>query len=216
MNAFVADDLSALSDILPVSHETAERLQAYVALLRKWQKADNLVAPGTLAAIWRRHVADSAQLLHFFPESRVWLDLGSGAGLPGMVVACLLAETEGRVHLVESNQRKCAFLREATRVTGASAEIHCGRIESVLARWTLPVEMISARALAPLPRLLALAAPVLSREGAAAAFHKGRDFEREINEASKSWSFDLVKHNSLVGESGVILEIRHLRRKHSS
>ena len=126
----MTDGPEALTDIVPVSRETAERLAAYVALLRKWQRAENLIAPSTLPAIWRRHVADSAQLVALFPEARRWLDLGSGAGFPGLVVAILGAEhADTAVHLVESNRKKCAFLRQAIRETGAPAIVHEGRIE---------------------------------------------------------------------------------------
>jgi 16S rRNA (guanine527-N7)-methyltransferase len=208
-----SDDISALDGLVDVSRETADRLERFVALLRKWQTAENLVAPETLPSVWKRHVADSAQLAKIFPDARVWLDLGSGAGFPGIVLAILLAESpDGIVHLVESNQRKCAFLRQAIRESGASAKVHAGRIEAVLAEWQDPVDMISARALAPLDRLLSLAAPLLSN-GAVGAFHKGQDFEREIEEASKSWEFDLILHKCLVEGGGVILEIRSLARK---
>jgi 16S rRNA (guanine527-N7)-methyltransferase len=207
------DDISALDGLVDVSRETAERLERFVALVRKWQAAENLVAPETLPSIWKRHVADCAQLARPFPDARAWVDLGSGAGFPGIVLAILLAETpDGIVHLVESNQRKCAFLRQAIRETGASAKVHSGRIETLLAEWQEPVDMVSARALAPLRQLLSLAEPLFAK-GAVGAFHKGQDFEREIDEASKSWEFDLILHKSLVEGGGVILEIRSLARK---
>jgi len=207
------DDVSALDGIIPVSRETGQRLEQFVDLLRKWQSADNLVGRGTLSSVWRRHVADSAQLLKFFPDSRIWLDIGSGAGFPGLVVAILLAETPGSlVHLVESNTRKCAFLRQAIRQTGAPAKVHNGRIEAILTDWSEPVDMISARALAPLDRLISLAEPLFSA-GVRGAIHKGQDFAREIEETAKSWVVDLVKHQSLTDERGVILEIRHVARR---
>ena len=115
------------------------------------------------------------------------------------------------VHLVESNRKKCAFLRAAIRETGAPAVVHEGRIETVIASWSEPVERISARALAPLGDLLALAAPLML-QGVPAAFHKGRDFVREIAEATQYWGFDLVKHDSRVGDGGAILDISHLSR----
>jgi len=116
-----SDGISALNGLIDVSRETAERLERFVALLKKWQAADNLIAPSTLSSVWRRHVADSAQLVGMFPGRQRWLDIGSGAGFPGLVVAILLGEGSS-VHLVESNQRKCAFLRAAIRGTGARAE----------------------------------------------------------------------------------------------
>jgi 16S rRNA (guanine527-N7)-methyltransferase len=206
-------DISALDGLGDVSRETAERLERFVALVRKWQTAENLVAPEALPVIWTRHVADSAQLTRLFPDARTWVDLGSGGGFPGIVLAILLAESpDGIAHLVESNQRKCAFLRQAIRETGASGKVHAGRIETILAEWREPADIVSARALAPLGRLLSLAEPLLLK-GAVGAFHKGQDFEREIEEASKSWEFDLILHKSLVDGGGVILEIRHLARK---
>ena len=208
----MTDGREALADIVAVSRETADRLAAYVALLKKWQRAENLIAPSTLPAIWRRHVADSAQLAALFPETRRWLDLGSGAGFPGLVVAILGAgQADMAVHLVESNRKKSAFLRAAIRETQAPAIVHEGRIDSVLQSWSEPVERISARALAPLGDLLGLAAPLME-QGIPAAFHKGQDFVREIAEATQSWAFDLVKHESRVGDGGAILDISHLRR----
>jgi 16S rRNA (guanine527-N7)-methyltransferase len=208
----VTDGPEALAGIVPVSRETEARLATYVALLKKWHKAENLIAASTLPQIWRRHVADSAQLVALFAETRRWLDLGSGAGFPGLVVAILLAENPGTaVHLIESNRRKCAFLRQAIRETQAPAIVHEGRIESLIGAWAEPVERISARALAPLTELLALAAPLMEK-GVPAAFHKGQDFVREISAATQSWGFDLVKHDSRVGDGGVILGISQLSR----
>jgi len=197
-----------LRAILPVSRETEARIAAFVRLVEKWQKAENLVAPATLPDIWVRHVADSAQLVPLFPGVRRWLDLGSGGGFPGMVVALLVADEPGaRVHLVESNTRKCAFLRAAIRETGAPAEVCQGRIADVLSGWTEPTEMITARALAPLTDLLAMTAPLLGR-GCRAAFLKGADHRAEIAEASQSFDLDLLEHPSRVAEGSVILEVR--------
>jgi 16S rRNA (guanine527-N7)-methyltransferase len=208
-----ADRPEALDGIVDISRETLGRLETLVALVRKWQPAENLVAPSTLPAIWRRHVADSAQLAPLFPEARRWLDLGSGAGFPGLVIACLLAnEAAAHVHLVESNQRKCAFLRRAIAETGARAEVHHGRIEAVLEAFPHSVDVVTARALAPLPRLLELAEPVLLK-GAVGAFQKGREYEGEITEAMHSFDFDLIHHESRIDADGVILEVRGLRRK---
>lgn len=205
------DNISALGDIIPVSRETGERLAGYVALLRKWQPAENLISPKTLPELWRRHVADSAQLVRLFPESHIWLDLGTGAGFPGMVIA-LCQPAGGHVHLVESNRRKCAFLRAAVRETAAPASVHEGRAEEVLAGWSAPVDRVTARALAPLADLLALAAPVMEK-GTPAAFMKGEGADTEIAEAAGAWWFDVTRHASRVGEGGVILDIGALRRK---
>jgi 16S rRNA (guanine527-N7)-methyltransferase len=202
--------LDGLRALLPVSRETYERLDTLVGLVKKWQKAENLVAASTLDTIWTRHVADSAQLVAMFPQPKHWLDLGSGGGFPGLVTAILLgssASEAGSVHLVESNARKCAFLRTAARETGAPATIHHGRIEDILARWSAPVDAISARALASLPDLFRLAGPLIAPDRPA-MFFKGVDYRSEIDEVSQSWDFDLVIHPSRISEGSVILEVR--------
>jgi 16S rRNA (guanine527-N7)-methyltransferase len=200
--------LEGLRALLPVSRETYERLATLVGLVKKWQRAENLVAASTLDAIWTRHVADSAQLVAMFPRASHWLDLGSGGGFPGLVTAILLAGNRdgGVVHLVESNTRKCAFLRTAVRETGAPATIHQGRIEEVLAALKAPVDAISARALASLPDLFRLSGHLISPERPA-AFLKGVDYRSEIEAASQSWDFDLVIHPSRISEGSVILEV---------
>ena len=201
-----ADGPAALTGILDVSRETEKRLTAYVALVRKWQPVANLVAESTLDTVWQRHVADSAQIAALFPEAETFLDLGSGAGFPGLVVAIV---SRRPVDLVESNVKKCAFLRAAVHETGTSARIHEGRIDSILAEWAVVPSLITARALAPLSELLGMTADLIGK-GARAAFHKGRNFEREIAEASQSWDFDLVRHASRIDPTGVILEVRRV------
>jgi len=186
------------------------RLEAFVALLHRWQGSDNLVAARDRARIWTRHVADSAELVRLMPSTRRWLDMGSGAGFPGVVVAILSGAT---VDLVESNRRKCAFLRQAIRDTGAPAVVHHGRAEDLLSGWQRPVDRISARALAPLTRLFAIGEPLMAA-GTPAAFHKGRECAREIDEAAQFWDFDLVQHESRISGGGVILEVSRLRRRH--
>ena len=168
----LAADRQRALKLVPVSRETERRLDIYVERLRRWQAIKNLVAPSTLNEIWTRHVADSAQIVAFAPPSaRIWADLGTGAGFPGLVVGIMLADqTATCVHLIESNARKCAFLRDVIRATSAAAEVHNGRIEEVLP--TLKdVDVITARALAPLPALLEMGKLPLSR-GASAIFLK--------------------------------------------
>ncbi|TYC54013.1 16S rRNA (guanine(527)-N(7))-methyltransferase RsmG [Rhodobacterales bacterium] len=182
-----------------VSRETLDRLQIFVDLVLKWQPAQNLIAPSTIPDLWTRHVADSLQTQWSYPEARTWVDIGSGGGFPGVVTAILLADQpDGHVHMIESNQRKVAFLRTALRETGSKGTVHPGRIESVAKGWTYgSVDAISARALASLDQLLQLAEPFTAR-GARAVFHKGQDFQREVNEASDTWDFDLVEKVSLI------------------
>src|SRR5579863_8254813 len=156
-----ADRARALA-LTPVSRETSDRLDLFVDQLLIWQQRINLIAPSTIPTLWTRHVADSLQLLALAPHAKVWADFGSGAGFPGLVLACALAETPGaRVHLVESNSKKAAFLREAVRATGAPAKIHAVRIVDFVDNLTDSVEAVTARALAPLVGLLREAYPLL-------------------------------------------------------
>lgn len=205
-----ADDSAVVEEIVPVSRETRDRLKIHVDLVRKWQKSQNLVAPSTLGDIWRRHVADSAQTLAVLPTARRWIDFGSGAGFPGLVMAILLADTDGAmVHLVESNRGKAAFLRTVVRETGAPAMVHADRIEAFEAGFSEPVDGISARALAPLSELVRIAAPHVAR-GAVAVFHKGQDFAAEIREATLSWNLDLVEQSSRIDPAGRLISIRRI------
>ncbi|MCV0425100.1 MAG: 16S rRNA (guanine(527)-N(7))-methyltransferase RsmG [Roseibium sp.] len=182
-----------------VSRETLDRLQVFVDLVLKWQPAQNLIAPSTIPDIWTRHVVDSLQTCWTLPEAKTWVDIGSGGGFPGVVTAILLADDpEGHVHMIESNQRKAAFLRTALRETGSKGTVHADRIESVAKEWRHgPVDAVSARALASLNHLFTLAKP-FTAQGAKAVFHKGQDFQREVNEASDAWDFDLIEKESLV------------------
>jgi 16S rRNA (guanine527-N7)-methyltransferase len=172
-----------------VSHETIRRLQAHVDLLRRWQPRLNLVAPDTLADIWSRHVVDSLQLLDLAPQACTWLDLGSGGGFPGLVLAAALRERDGGVILVESDQRKAAFLREAARLMDVAAEIHPCRIEVALPRLARRPDVVTARALAPLSRLLDWTHPLVGNQ-VPGVFPKGRTAEQELTEARKSWKIN--------------------------
>jgi len=160
--------------------DTRRRLEIYHALLRKWQRVLNLVGVASLDDAWLRHFADSWQVADAVPEARLWADLGSGAGFPGLVTAIRHADIFGaRMHLIEADQRKCAFLREVSRETGVAATIHRGRIEDILPTLSEPIEAVSARALAPLPVLLRYADPLIAR-GAVAVFSKGKHFQDEL------------------------------------
>lgn len=187
-----------------VSRETLDRLESYAALLVEWNSAINLVSDQSLADLWRRHMLDSAQLIHYLPpvegRRRVIIDLGSGAGFPGMVLSILDA---GELHLVESDQRKTVFLREVAREVGSDAHIHGVRIEQMR---DIPADVVTARALAPLPELLQLAAPFLSR-GGTALFLKGRSAGSELEEAEKDWVIRTERYPSLSDPSGVVLSV---------
>ncbi|MCJ2052677.1 16S rRNA (guanine(527)-N(7))-methyltransferase RsmG [Methylobacterium sp. J-070] len=175
-----------------VSRETADRLDVYVAQLRRWQPIKNLVGPATLAEVWTRHIDDALQLLDLAPEARTWLDLGSGAGIPGLILAIAGMERGIRVDLVESNARKCAFLTETARVTGAPVRVRNARIEAVIGDY-VGTEIVCARALAPMAQLLAWTAPLL-KTGTTGLFPKGRDVQAELTQAAAQWTVvnDLV------------------------
>jgi len=207
-----ADRAHALG-LVTVSRETLARLDEFVTLLLKWQSTTNLVAPSTLGHVWSRHIADSLQLLTLAPEARVWLDLGSGGGFPGVVLANALADLPGaRVHLVESNAKKAAFLREAARALMLPALVHATRIEEFIHRHSGSVDIITARALAPLADLLAYAEPVL-KTGAQGLFPKGQDVEAELTEASKYWRIEATLAPSLTSPDARIVVVRRAERR---
>jgi 16S rRNA (guanine527-N7)-methyltransferase len=191
-----------------VSRETWTRLDGLVALLLKWQTTTNLVAPSTLAEIWTRHIADSAQLLTIVPDARVWVDLGAGGGFPGLVVACAMADHPGaKIDLVESNQKKSAFLREAARILSVPAIVHTRRIEDFVSAPLQSFDVVTARALAPLDRLMDYAGPLL-KNGTIGLFPKGQDAEAELTAASKSWIMDAQLVPSVTDPQARIVIVR--------
>jgi 16S rRNA (guanine527-N7)-methyltransferase len=196
-----------------VSRETRNKLDAFAELFLKWAKTINLVAPSTKDDVWRRHIGDSAQIFKLAPKPGIWVDLGSGGGFPGIITAILLSEFDtGWVHLVESNQKKAAFLRVALASTGARGSVHPVRIEDAAA--IVPeCDYVSARALADLDLLLSYASPWLVGRESTAFFHQGRDYQAEVEKAHGGWQFDLVRHQSSIQADSVILEINHLQRK---
>lgn len=210
ISAVLAADRARALELTPVSHETAVRLDRFAELLTHWKNSINLVAPSTIPNLWTRHIADSLQLLMLVESPKLWIDLGSGGGFPGMIIASSLAEHPGAiVHLVESNQKKAAFLREAIRVTGAPAKVHAVRIEAFAADFSGQPDVVSARALAPLNELLALAYPLL-KTGAKGLFPKGQDVAAELTEATKYWTFEHDLIPSLTSPDGQIVVIRKL------
>ena len=195
-------------DLTGVTDDRLEKLEVYVDLLRRWAQRINLVGRASLADSWRRHVLDSAQLLPLLPAGGgALLDLGSGAGLPGLVLAIMGAD---RVQLVESNGRKCAFLAQAIRETGAGAAVHGCRVEDLD---PFPAGVVTARACAPLPRLLGLAWPFVGGAGMG-LFLKGRKADKELTESAKKWKMDVTRSTSLSDPSGVILKVEHLSLRH--
>jgi 16S rRNA (guanine527-N7)-methyltransferase len=192
------------------------RLQTYASLLVKWQAAINLVGRDTLPDLWRRHMLDSAQLAEGIPATQpdgsavTLLDLGSGAGFPGLVLAIM---TGREVHLVDSDQRKGAFLLEAARQTGVldRVTVHSTRIEAAKA-WGAPI--ITARALASLDQLLAWSTPYLTPDSTC-LFLKGAKAEDELTAAGSSWTMAVERHQSLTDSSGVILKLHNIKRRGS-
>lgn len=210
IRANLAADRARALQLTPVSHETLSRLDRFADLLIHWQNSINLIAPSTLPELWTRHIADSLQLLMLVETPKLWVDLGSGGGFPGMIIASSLVEHPGAtIHLVESNRKKAAFLREAARITGAAAKVHATRIEDFAAEFALQPDVVSARALAPLPDLLQLAYPLL-KTGANGLFPKGRDVDAELTEAAKYWKFEHELIPSLTNPDGQIVVIRNL------
>lgn len=191
-----------------VSRETFEALSHFEAQFLKWNQRINLAASSTLSDVWSRHILDSAQLAALAPGATKWLDLGSGGGFPGLVLAFLMRDRSGRIDLVESNRKKAAFLQAMIGEFDLPARVIARRIEEAPAFVDQP-QFVTARALAALPLLLELASPWLLA-GATALFHKGRDYRAEVEESSQRWSFDLVEHRSSVDPEGVVLEISGL------
>lgn len=190
-----------------VSRETLDRLKIYERLLRKWNPRINLVAPDSLSHVGERHFRDSMQLLSFAPEGwKAWVDLGSGGGFPGMVVA--IANPDKEVILIEADSRKAGFLRTVARETGVDPRIIVERIETVP---PLAADVVSARALAPLPRLLAYVNRHLAPDGVA-LLPKGRNASQEIETALADWRFDCETKASRVDPDSVILKLGGLQR----
>ncbi|MEH6404837.1 MAG: 16S rRNA (guanine(527)-N(7))-methyltransferase RsmG [Sneathiella sp.] len=187
-----------------VSRETLEKLEIYAALLEKWQKAVNLVSKSTIPDLWNRHMLDSFQILKFADaKAGTWIDLGSGAGFPAIVVAIA---SDFDVHVVESDMKKCLFMREVSRETSAPITVHNSRIEAVE---PFKADVISARALAPLDKLLGYAIP-FANEKTEFLFLKGQDVDGELTNAAKCWSMEPIKHQSLSSSEGCILKIKNV------
>lgn len=215
------DSAAAFADHFNVSRETLARLTAYQALLGKWQKAINLVGPATLSQFWARHVADSAQILSLAPKgAETWLDFGSGAGFPGLVLAIMLAETSPQacVHMVESDRKKVNFLRTVLRDTGIAAHVHHARIEALAADRPAAlarVDVVTARALAPLAGLLGHMQPFVN-SSTVALFHKGREWQEELTPCRKNWNMHVEVHASRTDAAARILEISRLETCHDA
>lgn len=195
-----------------VSRETMERLRAYEALLLKWQKSINLVSSATLTHLWGRHIWDSAQLVALAPETAThWLDIGSGAGFPGLVVAVMLRDRPGfRMDLIESDQRKGIFMREAARVMDVSVAVHSVRVEDWMPEEGVLPDIISARALAPLGQILRWTSPFWGKS-TIGLFPKGQTAKEELTQTQKDWIFEAEAIASQSDSSGTVLKLWGLK-----
>jgi len=202
---------SDVQEALNVSRETLEKLDAYVDLLVRWQAKINLVSKHSLGDVWRRHILDSIQLMNLVPEgTRIIADIGAGAGLPGIPLALAMVGNgwDGQIHLIESDTRKCAFMREAIRITQANAIVHNLRVEDYQSP---KAEVITARALAPLDALLTVAKPIAA-PGAVCLFLKGKSAKDELISARESWHMDVNQSASLSDPEGKVLIISEFWR----
>ncbi len=203
-------------ELVSVSRETWKRLERFVQWLVEWQQSRNLVAASTLRQIWTRHVADSLQLVPLASEAKIWIDLGSGGGFPGLVLACALVEHAGaRVHLIDSTAKKTAFLQHVTDELRLPAQVHRARIEDFIPAFHGAADVVTARALAPLPKLLPLAFPLL-KKGAKGLFLKGQDVEAELTEASKYWTIRYNLVPSRTDPRGRIVSVESLQPRRSA
>ena len=203
-----------LLDWSGVTPAIKQDLESFVHLLTEWQRTHNLVGRSTLDEVWTRHIADSLQLMEHAPANwREWVDLGSGAGFPGLVVAIASKEqSERHITLVESNAKKAAFLRTAIRETGVDATVANERIEVHAQKFGRKADVVSARALAPLPELVRLAEPYAKRD-TPMLFLKGREYVHELKAASQSFDFDMIDSVSATDSEGRVLAIRNVRAK---
>lgn len=211
--AILAADREVFLCQADVSRETLMGLDRYAELLVKWQAAINLVGPATLGSLWTRHFLDSLQIVSHLGTARNVVDLGSGAGFPGCVIALALKEKAGvsRVDLVESNGKKAAFLNIVCQSLNVPAHIHAGRIEAAIPALARP-DVVTARALAPLSSLIAWVEPWLV-QGTIALLHKGRDVDKEIADAARYWDIGYSVIPSVVDQASVVLKITSVARR---
>jgi 16S rRNA (guanine527-N7)-methyltransferase len=203
----MTDDPAEASPVIARDSELEKRLAIYVELLGKWKNATNLISESGFANVWKRHIADCMQLLAFAPDARRWVDLGSGAGFPGMVIAIQLAECPGAIiHCVESDKRKAAFLRQVARATGAPALVHVNRIELVDPKSLMPVDAVTARGLAALPQLIEFA-NVWLMSGAIGIFPCGRSAQGQAQKLGQAIKVNIEIYPNKLDPSARIVRV---------
>jgi len=207
-DGFGPDEISKQID---VSRETFERIETVLTCLDEWRLKMNLIGPAERASIWRRHVFDSLQLLAFLPPDARIVDLGSGGGFPALPLACALGETGGHITMVETVGKKARFLQAAVEAAGLNASVRQGRAENA---GDIEADFVTARALAPLPKLLEYASPWLLR-GGIGLFHKGERWKEELTAASAKWTFSSEAIPGISGGAGIILKIAEVSREQS-
>lgn len=201
-------DAAGFQALVGATDAQIEGLVRFQELLAEWNEVMNLVGPLTIATYWTRHALDSAQLIPLAPEATTWADLGAGAGLPGVVLAILLKGRAGaKVHLVESMAKRCRFLEVVAKDLDLPVQIHNARAEDL----KLKVDIVTARACAPMTKLLGFAEPYL-RNGATGLFLKGQEVETELTEARKAWTFDADLRTSQSDPRGRIVQVKRLSR----
>jgi 16S rRNA (guanine527-N7)-methyltransferase len=207
--ALAVDKARALA-LTPVSRETEALLDRFVETLLLATEHQNLIGPSTIPTVWTRHVADSLQLLDLAPDAKTWADFGTGAGFPGIPIACALKDRPGAmIHLVESVGKKAAFLRDAVAATGVPAQVHHMRAEDFPASHGDSVDVVTARAVSPLKVLFELAFPLITR-GAVGLFPKGQDVDAELTEAARYWIIEAKKAPSKTSPEGAIVIVTGL------
>ena len=200
-----------VAQLFDVSRESLNQLDIFADLLKKWQKSINLVGPKEIERLWSRHIADGLQLAQAVPSHvHSIADLGSGSGIPGIIISIALQARGVKMHLVESNGKKAAFMRDVIRKTGIEAKVHCSRIEDVYAQpWVQEIDLVTARALAPLPLLVKLTVPFVEN-GGEMLFLKGEAVDSELTETSKYWNMKHVLLPSRTNVAGCILSIKEV------
>jgi 16S rRNA (guanine527-N7)-methyltransferase len=202
-------DRAGFAALVAATPEQMADLDAYLVLLAARNEQMNLVGPSALAEFWSRHVLDSVQLLQHMPDAKTWADVGAGGGFPGIVLAIFLKGVPGaKVHLIESMTKRCRFLQEVADALGLPAVVHNARAENLDLS---PVEVVTARACAPFPRLLGYVAPLM-RKGAVGLFLKGSNAAAELEEAARQWRFDARLMESRSDPSGRIVRLEKLSR----